>query len=124
MWRLRLIQLADFLGSVLGTQVFPLEFPHNDNEDLLVLDIVNGEMQGGLKVQNIQLMNRSTHPGVGEEFANTVISTLHNLTNATWEDYQVVLIQSNNPDPFFSGNDENERYLYTVDFRVLTTKIN
>lgn len=121
---MRLIQLADFLGSVLGTQVFPLEFPHNDEEDLLVLDIVNGDMQGGLKVQNIQLMNRSTHPGVGEEFANNVISTLHNLTNATWDGYQIVVIQANNPDPFFSGNDENERYLYTVDFRVLTTKIN
>lgn len=122
MWTLRLIQLSDFLGSVLGAKVYPLEFPHNNDENLLVLDIINGDFQGDMRVQNIQLMNRSTHPGIGEEFANNVISTLHNLTNKIWEDCQVVLIQANNPNPFFAGNDENERYLYTVDFRVLTTK--
>lgn len=100
-----------------------MEFPHNNEEDIIVVDIVSGDYEGMMKSQGIQLMVRSTHPSDGEELANTLIETLHNLTSKIHEDWQVVLITATRPSPFFNGTDENERYLYTVDFRVLSTKI-
>lgn len=127
----RLIQLVDFFNGILPEcfavpmRVYPLQFPYNTtSENVMVLDIVNGDFKGTIRELNIQFMTRSTHPSVAEEQANTLVSFFHNMTNRTHEDWQVILIQSTQPNPFLNGQDDNARYMYTVDFRLLVTKIN
>lgn len=119
---MRLIQLVDFIADIFKKPVYPLEFPYNTKtEDVLVVDIINGNMTGSVTEMNIQIMTRSVHPSTGEELANTVISTLHNKTNLTWDGIQIILIQAKNPNPFLNGLDNNNYYIYTVDFRILVT---
>lgn len=119
---MRLIQLVAFITSVMDKQVYPLEFPYNSNsEDVLVVDIINGTITGSVTEMNIQIMTRSSHPATAEELANTVISTLHNKTNLIWDGIQIILIQAKNPNPFFNGQDQNNNYIYTTDFRILVT---
>lgn len=101
---------------------YPLEFPYNTtSEDILVVDIINGSLNGSIIEMNIQIMTRSSHPSTAEELANTLISTLHNKTNLMWDKYQIILIQAKNPNPFYNGQDENLNYIYTIDFRLLVT---
>lgn len=120
---MRLIQLVAFIASVTGKKTYPTEFPYNTKlEDVLVVDIINGSITGSVTEMNIQIMTRSAHPATGEELANTVIDTLHNNNGLPWEDYQVILIQAKNPNPFYNGQDSNNNYIYTTDFRLLVTK--
>lgn len=120
---MRLIQLAKFLGDTLNRKVYPLQFPHNEDEECVVLDIINSDFEGDMKTSNFQLMVRSSHPAIGEDVASSLIESLHNITNRVCDSTQIILIQCTNPNPFFNGQDDNERYLYTVDFRVLSTEI-
>ena len=118
-----LIQLVGFIADITGKSSYPLEFPYNTKtEDVLVVDIINGTINGSVTELNIQIMTRSAHPSNGEELANTVISALHSKTNLTWDGTQIILIQAKNPNPFFNGLDDNNNYLYTTDFRLLITK--
>lgn len=99
-----------------------MEFPYNSTaEDVLVVDIINGSLNGAVAEMNIQIMTRSSHPATAEELANTVIETLHNKTNLTWDGNQIILVQAKNPNPFYNGQDSNNNYIYTTDFRLLVT---
>jgi len=119
---LRLIQLVAFISDITGLPVYPLEFPYNTTvEDVLVLDIINGSINSSITELNIQLMTRSSHPSKAEELSNTIITTLHNVTNRTWDGWQIILIQAKNPNPFYNGQDDNNNYIYTTDYRLLLT---
>ena len=110
------------MAAYTGKPVYPLEFPYNTKiEDVLVVDIINGTMNGSVTEMNIQVMARSVHPSVAEERANILISSLHNKTGLTWDDIQIILIQAKNPNPFYNGQDANNNYIYTTDFRLLVT---
>lgn len=122
---MRLIQLVDFIAEITGKQTYPLEFPYNTKlENILVVDIINGTITGSVIELNIQIMTRSSHPSTAEELANTVISTLHKTTNRAWAGYQIILIQAKNPNPFYNGQDDNNNYIYTTDFRLLVSNEN
>lgn len=111
-----------FIANFTSKTVYPLEFPYNSKlEDVLVVDIINGVITGSVTEMNIQIMTRSSHPSVAEEMANILIDTLHDQTNLTWDGTQIILIKAKNPNPFYNGQDENNNYIYTTDFRLLTT---
>lgn len=118
---MRLVQVVGFISSVTGYTAYPIEFPLNTKrEDILVVDIINGNQKGGSVTElNIQIMTRSNHPSTAEELANTLLEALHNQTKNNWDGWQIILIQANNPNPFFNGKDENNNYIYTCDFRLL-----
>ena len=122
---MRLISLVDFISDITGKKSYPLEFPTNTTlENILVVDIINGSINGTVTEMNIQIMTKSSHPSVAEELANTVIETLHNVTNRAWAGYQIILIQAKNPNPFYNGQDANNEYIYTADFRLLVSDTN
>lgn len=119
---MRLIQLVEFVENFTGYKTYPLEFPYNiDSEDVLVVDIINGTLNSSVTEMNVQIMTRSSHPSTAEELSNIIITKLHNETNILWQGEQIMLIQAKNPNPFFNGFDENNNYIYTADFRILTT---
>lgn len=122
---MRLIQVVGFLKSVLNKPVYPNQFPFNSNdENAIVVDVQSGDYDTSIMTMNIQLMYRSIHPRTADEIANTQVSLLHNMTNQIYEDWQIVLVKCTNPSPFFVGQDNLNMYLYTVDYRLLVTKIN
>lgn len=115
----------DFIAEITGKPTYPLEFPYNTKqESILVVDIINGTINGAVIEMNIQIMTRSSHPSIAEELANTVITTLHKTTNRAWAGYQIILIQAKNPNPFYNGQDDNNNYIYTTDFRLLVSNEN
>lgn len=119
---MRLIQLVEFIADFTGKATYPLEFPYNTKvEDVLVVDIINGNMTGSVTEMNFQIMARSAHPSIAEERANVLLETLHNKTGLSWEGIQLILIQAKNPNPFYNGQDSNNNYIYTADFRLLVT---
>lgn len=119
---MRLIQLVDFVADFTGKPTYPLEFPYNTKiEDVLVVDIINGAMAGSVIDMNIQIMARSAHPSIAEERCNVLLESLHNQTNLMWDGLQIILIQAKNPNPFYNGQDSNNNYIYTTDFRLLVT---
>lgn len=120
---MKLMQLVGFINDITGLKTYPLEFPYNsEQEDVLVVDIINGDMTGSVIEMNIQIMTRSTHPSFAEELASMVINTLHNKTNNQWDGWQVILVQATNPNPFYTGQDDSNHYIYITDFRVLVSK--
>lgn len=120
---MKLIELTDFMEDTLNVPAYPLQFPYNiETEELVVVDIINGDFTGDVKDMNIQLMYRSEHPETAEELADTHIEALHNMTNKTAGVWQVILIQCTSPNPFFNGLDENNKYIYTVNYRILASK--
>ena len=124
---MRLIQIVDMLNSLFEDVAFyPLQFPYNTEgtSNEAVVDVVNGDSRGKSKTDdlqeiNIQIMTRSKHPSTAEELANTFITELHNKTNITSDGNRVILIQAQNSNPFYNGQDEDNFYIYTTDFRLL-----
>lgn len=118
-----LIQLVNFMKATLNTPVYPLQFPVNStDENIVVVDIINGDIKGSVRDINIQLMYKSKHPSTAEALANAHVDTLHNLTNKVQDGWQIILIQCASPNPFLNGQDENNNYIYTVDYRLLVSK--
>lgn len=126
---MRLIQIVNLLNSLFDTVTFyPLQFPYNTEgtANEAIVDVVNSEARGKSKADdiqeiNIQIMTRSSHPSVAEELANTLIDNLHNKTNIEWEGTQIILIQAQNSNPYFNGQDEDNFFIYTTDFRLLVS---
>jgi hypothetical protein len=114
------MELTEFLTGITGLDTYPLEFPYNsEQEDVLVVDIINGTYDGSDTSMYIQLMARSVHPSVAEEMCYDVIQLLHNQTDLYFSGQQIILITANNPNPFFTGQDKNNKYLFTIDFTIL-----
>ncbi|WMU08115.1 hypothetical protein vBCtySFA70_00011 [Clostridium phage vB_CtyS-FA70] len=124
---MRLIQIVGFLNTVFpDISFYPLQFPYNTTGgDEAIVDIVNGGMLEKAKTKdalteiNIQIMTRSEHPSDGEELANTMIETLHHMTGQNYEDEHILLIQAQSPNPYYNGQDEDNFFIYTTDFRLL-----
>lgn len=117
---MKLIQLVAFLASKLSLPAYPLEFPVNTAlEQIIAVDIINGGSTGGITEVNFQIMTRSLHPSTAEELGNTIISALHKQTNLTWDSKHIILIQATSPNPFYSGKDNANKYIYISNFRML-----
>lgn len=124
---MKLIQIVELLNSLFEDVTFyPLQFPYNTDgtNNEAAVDVVTGNSRGKSKIDdiqeiNIQVMTRSTHPSVAEELANTFIDTLHNKTNLEWEGNQIILIQAQDSNPYFNGQDEDNFYIYTTTFKLL-----
>lgn len=117
-----LIQLTNFVNSITGNSAYPIEFPiNNTDESVIVVDVINGTITGTVTEMNFQIMTRSYHPSTANELGYEIIKKLHNKTNIAFGDEQVILVQATNPNPFYNGMDSNHNYIYTTDFRILTT---
>lgn len=115
--------MVDFMKTVLNKPVYPLQFPVNStDENVVVVDIINGDIKGSVRDINIQLMYRSKHPSAAEELANTHIELLHNMTNKIQDGWQIILMQCTSPNPFLNGQDDDNYFIYTVTYRLLVSK--
>jgi hypothetical protein len=117
-----LIQLTNFITYMTGNSAYPIEFPvNNSDESVIAVDVINGTIDGTVTEMNFQLMTRSLHPSTANELGYELIKKLHNKTNIAYSDEQVILVQATNPNPFYNGMDSNNNYIFTIDFRILTT---
>lgn len=122
----KLFDYCEFFSDYLGVQVYPLQYPFNtEREDCFTLDVVFGyTLADDVKSTQVQFQCRSLHPQTAEEKAEELILKLKDLTNVIYGDYQIIRIKPSFTNPYFMGQDENGNYLFTVDFIILTNKIN
>lgn len=115
-------EFCNFFEEELGVKIYPIQFPYaNADEGCLVIDIVGGK-SGVIDTASIQFMSRSSHPKTAQDLLQTVINKLDNLTNRVSQGSQIILITADVTNPYFVGQDETNKFLYTARFRVLTSK--
>lgn len=111
-----------FFREELGIDVYPIQFPlTNPVEDCVVIDVVGGDC-GVVSTVSIQVNARSTHPKMAENLLGEVIKKLNKLTNRVYNNTQIILIKSDVTHPYFLGQDETGKFLYSTRFRVLISE--
>ena len=120
-----LFDYCEFFSKVLEKPVYPLQYPFNDGvEDCYTLDVTYGYNLGaGVKSSTVQFQCKSEHPRVAEEKAEELIIKLKNMTNKVHGNYQIIQVRPSFTNPYFLGRDNDYKYMFTVDFVILTNKL-
>lgn len=121
------IELAKLLSELSGQDIYAVNFPSFTKGNFVKLEILSGIVEtGGVQDFNIQLMFKSeNHPAKAEASAIDCINKLNMVTNKEFADgkYQLILLRVSTPQPIFVGETQTGEFIFSVDFRVLTTKI-
>lgn len=118
--------LSELFSNKLNHQVFNLRFPDYTKGEFIKLELNSGvEEVGGVLDFNIQFSVKAEHPSKAEALALEIIYKLNGITNEEFcgGTYQLILLRATSPVPFYLGVSENDEYVYTVDFRVLATRL-
>ena len=124
---MNITKLSDLFSSLLGFQVFAINFPSYTKGTFTKLEIISGIVEaGGVQDFNIQFMCKSDgHPSKAEALAMEIINKLDVVTDKVFDDgkYQLILARVMTPQPTYVGETTAGEYIFSVDFRLLTTKI-
>lgn len=122
-----IVALADFFTSLVGHKVFAINFPDFTKGDFIKMEITSGVQElGEVADFNVQFMARASHPEKAERMCLDVLEKLDKQTNKVFANgkYQLIMAQAEAPQPFYVGEAEDGAFLMSVNFRLLTTKLN
>lgn len=116
--------LTDLFSDQLGQKVYNLNFPEFTEGEFIKVEPTTGMVDvGGLKDFNLQFMTKANHPKRAEHLAIELINSLHQLRNKEFGGFQLVLMSCQAPIPNYLGETPQGEFLYSVDFRILATKL-
>lgn len=121
-----MVELAELFSSMLGTKVYALNFPNYQKGKFIKVEIVSGVSEsGGVADFNVQFMVKDDHPAKAEELALKIISTFKLVSDKEFSDgkKQLILMRSTADNPFYVGETQQGEFVFSVDFRILTTDI-
>jgi hypothetical protein len=97
-----------------------LAFPASSPDRCILVEVGNGVQPKGVVSDFVLTITvRDIHPSQAEQLAQEVLDKLHGLTNVEIGTQVAVLIKSQNFYPDFLGKDVENRYFYSINFRVL-----
>ena len=112
------------LGLVFGTDLFVSRMPETPDQCVAVFDTGGEPPQPSFVYlkPTIQVRIRGAKTGYQTAYtlAESIRDALHDLTNETWNSTRYVGIWATS-DIFFIGYDENDRPLFSVNFRIHRT---
>lgn len=123
---MNIVSLAELFTDLLGHQVYALNFPEFQEGTFIKLEITSGvEELGGVYDFNVQFMVKAGHPSEAERVALHIRNKLDMTTDKDFCDgqYQLILIKASSPQPYFVGESEIGEYIFSTDFRLLTSRI-
>lgn len=123
---LNIVKLAELFSTIIKYKVYAINFPDYTEGTFVKIEIVSGVVEhGGVYDFNIQFMVKANHPAESERLALDILSKVDVLTNKEFNAgaYQLILAKASSPQPYFVGATENGEFIFSIDFRVLTTKI-
>lgn len=123
---MNIISLAELFSEVLNHQVYAINFPEYTDGSFIKIEINSGvEELGGVYDFNVQFMVKAEHPSESERVASEIITTVDMLTNKDFAGgtYQLILAKAGSPQPYFVGETENKEFIFSVEFRILTSRI-
>lgn len=72
------------------------------------------------KYPTVQVVIRADHPSVGEAKANDIYTHLHNRRQFDVGQTRIISATADQSAPLYLGSDENGRFLYSVNFTMVT----
>ncbi|NRF03081.1 MULTISPECIES: minor capsid protein [Bacillus subtilis group] len=113
--------IVDFL-KLLGfsEEIYPLAFPATSPDRAMMVEVGDGVLpKGVLSDFVLTITTRDIHPSEAEQLANEALMRLHGVTNVSIGDAYIVQVMAQSMMPSSLGKDEENRYFYSIDFRVL-----
>lgn len=102
------------------TDIYPLEFPAGAPKDAMLIETSQTfTNRGSVYDGTITVTVRANHPERAEQLAMDVNNKLHNLTDQTVGDLQIIMLKSLNPIPAYAGKGNGKEFYYMVNFQVL-----
>lgn len=102
------------------TDIYPIEFPAGAPKDAMLIELSDAfTSRGSVYDGTLSITVRAKHPERAEQLAMDVSKKLHNLTDKTVGDLQIIMLKSLNPLPAFVGRVKGNEYYYMVNFQVL-----
>lgn len=123
---MRIQALTKLFSEITGVKIYNLQFPEDTIGEAIKLEATSGMIEsGGIKDFNVQFMTKALHPSVAEQLAIGLVEDLHKVTNKVFNEgkTQLVLCYCQTPAPNFVGELVNGEYVYSVDFRILTSEL-
>jgi hypothetical protein len=118
---LSIIDIVNYIKSLgIDAPVYPLAFPASSPDRCIIVEVGNGTQPKGVVSDIILTITaRDIHPSQAEALAQELIDKLHNKTNVQLGDTTAILIKAQQYLPSPLGKDVENRYFYSVNFRVL-----
>lgn len=123
---MNILDIAKLFKDKLGCPVYPLNFPECIKGTFIKVEINSGVQElGGVQDFNVLIMVKSDHPAKAEELANNILNVFDGLTNEDFAEgkYQLILAKAPATVPYFEGESEAGEYIFSVGFRLLTSKL-
>lgn len=125
-----ILDLAKLFTNLTGQKIYAINFPAYKetmkDETFVKLEITSGiEEVGDVEEFNIQLIVKSKHPSSAEEVSLIILEKLDMLTNQEFAEgqYQLILSKASSPQPYYMGQSEENDSVFSVDFRLMVTRI-
>lgn len=121
-----LISLSKLFSEILDYKVYAINFPEYREGTYTKIEITSGVQEaGGVADFNIQFMVKSEHPSKSEGAVLNILNKLDMVTNKDFAEgtYQLILIKSISPQPYYVGETENGEFIFSADFRLLVSRL-
>lgn len=121
---MRILELINWIKGRVSYTYYPNRFPPNAVDDCAVVVLHAGEAASewtGKRIPHFQVLVRgkpNDHAGA-EAKANEIFDALINQAHVQIGSDHVVQIQAMGSAPFYIGEDENYRPVYSMNFRVI-----
>lgn len=123
---MNIITLTHLFSSLLNEEIYAINFPEYTKGQFIKFEITSSIKElGGVMDFNVQFMTKAQHPADAEKMALNILNKLDMLTNIEFAEnrYQLILARAETTQPFFVGETTSGDFLFSVDFRLLITKI-
>lgn len=121
-----ILALTQLFSSLLDLNIYALHFPEYVEGSSVKMEFSSGVAgSGGVMDSNVQFMVKAGHPAEAETICLNILTGLDGVTNKEFKNgtYQLILCKATAPQPFYEGQLVDGAFLYSVDFRILATKI-
>lgn len=121
-----IITLTKLFSSLLNEQVYAINFPEYTKGNFIKFEITSGIQElGGVMDFNVQFMAKASHPAEAEKMALDILNKLDMITNIEFceNKFQLILAKASSTQPYFVGETTSNEFIFSVDFRLLITKI-
>lgn len=111
------------LGYVFGTDMFIGQLPNSPDNCICLFDTGGGPtLQWGYEEPNLQILLRNNTYSTGYQEIRDIKYFLNNKTNETQGGVRYISINTRS-DILSLGQDDNNRYLWSLNFRILRSGI-
>ena len=116
-----IIDFVEFVEEHSELTFYPNAFPLDNSIEAAGICKITpmSPLKAGVATIELQLIVRATHPETAEKYAIDLRKALSDHTAFTVGEIRVIHLTVPNPIPNYIGKDENNRYKYSINCRVM-----